>query len=241
MTTTANVSTATSPASDSPPPFDWQREYAYSLGVAALVYGFPYVYGATTRHKWVTTPQDPQHVPYAAVNHFWHAPNVLDATYQDGGCPNNDTLYSVAWLDLTDEPIILSHPDMADRYFTFELASMTSDNFDYVGQRVTGSKAGHYLIAGPGWTGETPEGVTKVFHAETELMLAVYRTQLFNPADLDNVKQIQAGYKAQTLSAVLGQRRLCSEAVHGGLLAFAVKSGLHFHSTHCDPKAPARE
>jgi hypothetical protein len=200
MTTTANVSTATSPASDSPPPFDWQREYAYSLGVAALVYGFPYVYGATTRHKWVTTPQDPQHVPYAAVNHFWHAPNVLDATYQDGGCPNNDTLYSVAWLDLTDEPIILSHPDMGDRYFTFELASITSDNFDYVGQRVTGPKAGHYLIAGPGWHGEVPDGVAATAPSPTPWMLCLGRTLVNGKDDVPAVNELQRQYRLTPLS-----------------------------------------
>jgi hypothetical protein len=80
--------------------------------------------------------------------------------YQDGGSPNYDTLYSISWIDLTAEPIILSHPDMGDRYFTFQLASMTSDNFDYVGQRVTGSKAGHFLVAGPDWHGDVPDGVT---------------------------------------------------------------------------------
>ena len=45
----------------------------------------------------------------------------------------------------------------------------------------------------------------KVIRSETELVLAVYRTQLFNPGDLDNVKKVQAGYKAQPLSAFLGQ------------------------------------
>jgi len=60
------------------------------------------------------------------------------------------------------------------------------------------------LVAGPNWKGETPKGVKKVFRSETEFVFAVYRTQLFNPSDLDNVKKVQAGYKAQTLSAFLG-------------------------------------
>ncbi|MET8560178.1 DUF1254 domain-containing protein [Streptomyces flaveolus] len=54
---------------------------------------------------------------------------MLDATYRDGGCPNSDTLYSAAWVSLGSEPVILSHPDMGDRYFTFELVGITSDNF----------------------------------------------------------------------------------------------------------------
>ena len=120
---------------------DWKAEYAYTAGVQAFIYGFPYIYNARLRHDWVTTPRDPEVVPYAAVNEFWHASRLLDATYRDGGCPNNDTLYSVSWVDLSEEPVILSHPDMGERYFTFELVSFTSDNVDYVGQRTTGPGA----------------------------------------------------------------------------------------------------
>ena len=61
-----------------------------------------------------------------------------------------------------------------------------------MGSRTTGNDGGSFLIAGPGWKGETPKGVKKVFRSETEFVLAVYRTQLFSPDDLDNVKKIQA-------------------------------------------------
>ena len=85
---------------------------------------------------------------------------MLDATYRDGGCPTNDPLYSLAWLDLGGEPVILSHPDMAGRYLTFELMGFTSDNVDYVGQRTTtGSKAGHFAICGPGCRRDPPPEV----------------------------------------------------------------------------------
>jgi hypothetical protein len=133
------------------PVFDWQGEYAYSLAVQALIYGFPYVYGAQTRHKWVAQePGDPEVIPHPAVNRFWHAARVTDATWRDGGCPNNDTLYSISWVDLGREPVILSHPDMGGRYFTFQLSAMTSDNFGYVGRRTTGPHAGHFALTGPG-------------------------------------------------------------------------------------------
>jgi hypothetical protein len=78
-------------------------------------------------------------------------------------------------------------------------------NFDYLGSRTTGNDGGSYLVAGPGWKGETPKGVKKVIRSDTDFDLVVFRTQLFNPADIDNVKKIQAGYKVQTLSAFLGQ------------------------------------
>jgi hypothetical protein len=126
-----------------PAVFDWQAENAYSLALQAFIYGFPYVYNAQTRYKWTNIPQNPKFVPYAPVNHFWHSSQVMDATYRDGGCPNNDTLYSLAWVDLSIEPVILTVPEISpERYWTFELMGFTSDNFAYVCQRV-GSKAGN--------------------------------------------------------------------------------------------------
>jgi hypothetical protein len=163
---------------------DWRGEYAYTAGMQAFIYGFPYIYNAQIRHDWVTQPRDPAAVPYAAVNHFWHAARLMDATYRDGGCPNNDTLYSLAWLDLSDEPVILSHPDMAERYFTFELMGFTSDNIDYIGQRTTGSTAGHFAIAGPGWQGELPDGVRSVTPSPTPWVLVLGRTVVDGAADV---------------------------------------------------------
>lgn len=180
--------------------FDWHSEYAYALGVSALVYGFPYVYGAQTRYKWVTQPQDPERVPYAAVGHFWHASSVMDASYQDGGCPNNDTMYSIAWVDLSAEPVILSHPDMGDRYFSFELSAMTSDNFGYVGRRTTGSAAGHFLIAGPGWDGAVPDGVVATEPSPTPWILCLGRTLVDGPDDVPNVRALQSQYGLTPLS-----------------------------------------
>ena len=166
------------------PQLDWKAEYAYTAGMQAFIYGFPYIYNAKLRHDWVTQARDPAVVPYAAVNHFWHAARVMDATYRDGGCPNNDTLYSLAWLDLGEEPVILSHPDMVGRYFTFELMGFSSDNFDYVGQRTTGSKAGHFAICGPGWHGDLPPGVQATLPAPTPWVLLLGRTLVDGDADL---------------------------------------------------------
>ena len=81
---------------------DWHGEYAYTAGLQAFIYGFPYIYNAQLRHDWVTQEHDPAFTPYAAVNEFWHAARLMDASYRDGGCPNNDTLYSPAWVDLRD-------------------------------------------------------------------------------------------------------------------------------------------
>ena len=70
-------------------------------------------------------------------------------------------------------------------------------NFGYIGSRATGTEAGNYLIAGPDWKGEMPAGIKKVFSSTTPFALILFRTQLFNPADMPNVEKVQAGYKAQ--------------------------------------------
>src|SRR5439155_14584 len=69
----------------------------------------------------------------------------------------------------------------------------------------TGSEAGEYMVVGPDWKGVIPPGIKKVFRSSTQFSVAGYRTQLFNPDDLDNVKKVQAGYKAKMLSAYLNQ------------------------------------
>lgn len=119
--------------------------------------------------------------------------------------PNSDTPYSFLGMDLRAEPIVLTVPAIEkERYFSIQLIDAYTFNFDYIGSRTTGNDGGNFLIAGPGWKGEMPKGVKKVMRAETEIVGAVYRTQLFNPDDLDNVKKVQAGYKVQPLSAFLG-------------------------------------
>ncbi|MFE1754202.1 DUF1254 domain-containing protein [Streptomyces anandii] len=179
---------------------DWRGEYAYTLGEQAFVYGFPYIYSAQLRHAWVTQRRNPSTVPYAPVNHFWHAERLLDATYRDGGCPNNDTLYSAAWVNLGSEPVILSHPDMGDRYFAFELVGITSDNFDYVGQRTTGSGAGSFALLGPGWKGKLPAGVRRVKEAPSPWALVLGRTLVSGPDDVPRVRALQEQYRLVPLS-----------------------------------------
>jgi hypothetical protein len=116
--------------------------------------------------------------------------------------PNSDTPYSWLALDLRTEPYVLTVPEIEEgRYFSIQLIDLYTHNFDYIGSRATGNAGGDFLIVGPGWNGDAPDGIDKVIRAETELVIAIYRTQLFYPGDMDNVKAVQAGYKVQPLSA----------------------------------------
>jgi hypothetical protein len=110
------------------------------------------------------------------------------------------------WLDLRAEPMILSVPAVdKSRYYAVMLCDGNTYNYGYIGTRATGPDAGDYMVVGPNWKGETPAGIKKVFRSSTQQSLAIFRTQLFNAADMPNVVKVQAGYKAQPLSAFLKQ------------------------------------
>jgi hypothetical protein len=85
-----------------------------------------------------------------------------------------------------------------------QFVDLYTHNFAYVGSRSTGQEGGAFLLAGPRWKGDAPNGISGVFRSETELALVTYRTQLFAPGDLEDVKKIQAGYNVQPLSAFFG-------------------------------------
>ncbi|WP_081980705.1 DUF1254 domain-containing protein [Neosynechococcus sphagnicola] len=156
------------------------------------------------QHAYFVDPNNPEYK--APWNQIRNIPRVFTPEDKAVQTPNSDTPYSMLGMDLRAEPIVLTVPVIhKERYFSVQLIDLYTFNFDYIGSRATGNDGGSFLIAGPGWQGETPSGMTKVIRSETELVLAAYRTQLFNPADLENVKQIQAGYKAYPLSVFLNQ------------------------------------
>jgi hypothetical protein len=143
--------------------------------------------------------------PYKApIGQFYNTARVYTPMDTTIVTPNSDTPYSFVYMDLRAEPTVLCEPEIEkSRYYSVQLIDMYTFNYGYIGSRTTGNGAGCYLIAGPGWKGEKPEGIAKVFQCETDFSIALFRTQLFNPADIDNVKMVQAGYKAQPLSAFL--------------------------------------
>src|SRR5437763_6443592 len=169
----------------------------------AYIYGFPLVDNYRIQYGYWVDKANPEYK--APWNQLKNIPRVYTPADTAIQTPNSDTPYSFVGMDLRAEPMVLTVPPVEkERYFSIQLIEAYTFNFDYIGVRTTGNNGGSYLVAGPNWKGDTPKGVKKVFRSETEFVFAVYRTQLFNPGDLDNVKKVQAGYKAQTLSAFLG-------------------------------------
>ena len=177
---------------------------ARAIAKEAYIYGFPIVDNYRVQYAYFVDTKNREYK--APWNQIWNSARLFTAADKAIQTANSDTLYSMVGADLRAEPLVLTVPAMEkDRYFSVQLIDYYTQNFDYIGTRTSGNGGGTFLLAGPDWKGETPKGIDKVFRCETELAFPGYRTQLFNSADLDNVKKVQAGYKVQTLSDFLGQ------------------------------------
>ena len=189
----ANIGEAQMAKADTSTPADWREQNAYALGVQAYLYAFPWAYMPEAR--WLRTEAlDRQ------ADRFDHIRHVEDAAHLSGGAPNNDTLYSRAWVYLKDEPVILTVPEVADRYYTIEIVDFMGDNFAYVGTRATGTKAGSYAIVGPDWKGTLPAGVQQLPASSTPWATILGRTYVKDASDLEAAHKIQDQYKLTPLS-----------------------------------------
>jgi len=179
-------------------------EEARAIAKDAYIYGFPIVDNYRIQHAYWIDKATPEYK--GPWNQIWNSARVYTPADTAIQTPNSDTPYSFVGADLRSEPLVLTVPAMEkERYFSVQLIDYYTFNFDYIGTRTTGNGGGSFLLAGPGWKGDAPKGVNKVFRCETELAFPTYRTQLFDPGDIDNVKKVQAGYKVQPLSAFLGK------------------------------------
>jgi hypothetical protein len=177
---------------------------AKDIAREAYVYGFPMVVNYKTMYMYFVNEKSPEYK--GPFNYLGCDARVFTPDDKAVVTPNSDTPYCMFWVDLRQEPVVISVPDMEpERFYHFQLIDLYTHNFAYIGTLTTGNGAGKYLIAGPGWKGQTPKGINKVIHCETDFFFVVVRTQLFNPEDIDNVKKIQDAYDLKGLSAYLGQ------------------------------------
>jgi hypothetical protein len=177
---------------------------AREIAKEAYIYGFPMVDGNRVQYAYFADPLNPEYKgPWNQIHNTAKVFTPADTAVET---PNPDTMYSFLGADLRAEPLVLTLPPIeAGRYYSIQLADGYTYNFAYVGSRATGNGGGKYLLAGPNWIGVKPTGISAIIPADTDWVLGIYRTQLFGPDDLDNVKKIQAGYEVQPLSAFLGQ------------------------------------
>ena len=175
------------------------------VGEQAIIYGLPMSMLYSIMNAYAIDKDSGQYK--APFNTIANEPKVYTPADTAIVTPNSDTPYSWLFLDLRAEPVVLCVPEIEkDRYYSVMLTSQYTFNFGYIGSRATGNGAGCYARRRASLEGrDSRRASNKVFTSETDFALATYRTQLFNAADIDNVKAIQAKYEVKPLSAFLGQ------------------------------------
>lgn len=171
---------------------------AHAIGVDAYIYFYPLLSMDVTR-KQFTNVELGKEFGKGPMNVFTNIPAYPPADFKGVVRSNFDTLYSIAWLDLTKEPQVVSAPDTDGRYYLLPMLDMWSDVFASPGWRTTGTQAGNFLVTPPGWSGTVPPGMTRIT-ATTPYVWIIGRTKTDGQQDYDAVHKIQAGYKVAPLS-----------------------------------------
>jgi len=169
-----------------------------------LVFGLPIVMYYTSAYELFVDKTSSQYK--APVGQLSNEARVFTPKDTAVITPNSDTPYSMAVMDLRAEPTVISVPAVPKpRYYSVQLTDANTFNYGYIGSRTTGTGPGDYMVVGPDWKGEKPAGIKEVFHSTTPFSAVIFRTQLFNAADMPNVVKIQAGYKLRPFSQYLKQ------------------------------------
>jgi hypothetical protein len=172
-------------------------DQAAAIGVDAYLYFYPLILMDLTRKQSINGTRT--EFGQGPMNTFASVPAYPPADFKGVVRSNFDTLYSIAWLDLTQEPQIVSAPDTDGRYYLLPMLDMWTDVFASPGWRTTGTQAGNFLVTPPSWSGSCPEGFTRI-DAPTPYVWIIGRTKTDGPSDYDEVHKIQAGYKITPLS-----------------------------------------
>ncbi|KAB0486790.1 Uncharacterized conserved protein [Pseudomonas reinekei] len=173
-------------------------EEAHAIGVEAYVYFYPLLTMDITR-KQFTNIEPGKAFGKGPMNMFVSVPQYPPADFKGVVRSNFDTLYSIAWLDLTKEPLVIAAPDTAGRFYLLPMLDMWSDVFASPGWRTTGTEAAQFLVTPPGWTGTVPAGLSHL-PAPTPFVWVIGRTKTDGAADYAAVHKIQAGYTVTPLS-----------------------------------------
>lgn len=161
-----------------------------SLSAEVFTFGYPLVLMDVTRE--IMTVKTP-------INTFSHRRSFFDGAFTDVVTPNADTLYSTAWLDVTREPVVLSLPDTAGRFYLMPMLDAWTNVIASPGKRTTGTRRGAFAIVGPEWKGTLPKGVKEI-RSPTAMVWIVGRTQVNSRQDLAAVHRLQDQYRLVPLS-----------------------------------------
>jgi len=183
------------------------EQEAQAIAVDAYLYLYPLVTMDVTRRQF-TNIEPGKELGKGPMNMFHNVPEYPPADFKGVVRPNFDTLYSIAYLDTTKEPMIVSVPDTSGRYYLLPMLDMWSDVFASPGWRTTGTQAGNFLVAPAGWRPDLrerfdefklPSDIQRI-DAPTPIIWIIGRTKTDGPPDYDAVRKIQEGFKVTPLS-----------------------------------------
>ena len=175
---------------------------AQQIAKEAYIYGLPLVLNYKTMYNYAVEKKSPEYK--GDFNYLACEARVFTPQDKAIVTPNSDTPYCMSWVDLRAEPVVYTIPEMEkERFYEVQLIDLFTHNFAYISTVATGNVPGDYLLVGPDWKGKTPPGIKEVIPCETQLLFSIHRTQLFNAADLGNIKKVLDAYNVQPLSSYL--------------------------------------
>ncbi len=177
------------------------EQEATKIATDAYIYGYALVTTKITGLAFINTVKPDPATFQAPVNQLLSQPEYPAASYHGVTAPNADTLYSVGFLDVSLEPVVLSYPNMGKRYFLFPIYDAWTTVIRSAGSRTTGETAQDILIAGPSWHGSVPAGMILV-KSPTNMAFIIGRIYSDGtPSDLAQVHALQRQFKLVPLSA----------------------------------------
>ena len=171
---------------------------ARTLAEEAFIYAYPIVHGYRAIH-WLGVRKG----GFNRLDHYRHIIDPSDDLNKEVQI-NLDTLYTLVPFDMRSEPLVLTVPDIGDRYFSVQFSDFYMHNYAWLGTRTTGQRGGRYLLAGPHWSGDTPKGIDAVIPCDTVISYFIIRILCRGKADEPVVNAIQDEFRLEPLSAFLG-------------------------------------
>jgi len=182
-------------------------EEAQQIAEEAYIYAYPMLEHYKLMFAMAMYPKSGAYT--APFNVLHHNPELSTSKDTIIVRPNNDNIYSAVWFDLSEQPQVLKVPKIEDnRYYSFQVIDLYTHNIDYVGTRATGFDEGTYMFTGPNWDGVVPDGIDKVISSEGNYLLALGRTQVFGPDDLETTKKVLQGFTVESRNVFNGMSEI---------------------------------
>jgi hypothetical protein len=210
MSSSSSLSSSSSPTSSQNLSAEMKRIESSDnpVGIATLAYiwGYPLI-SMKRMTDFLTSPNVPTTPGRGPINTLIHVRDLTNASITEIVHPNVDTLYSIAYLDLTKGPLVFQVPLISDRYYTEQFTDAYSNSFRYIGTRTNVTSGGTYLITGPDWIGKVPNSMTQI-KSPTNLMWIGGRLLVNGPEELPKVRALQDKFALTPLSMFKDKTRI---------------------------------